>query len=91
MGRAITQLRRDAGMTQNALAHGAGLTGKALGNIERGKVEAGWGTLRRIAYALNVELKNLMELAEELAPGRGGTEWRRWSRTARELRRGREL
>lgn len=75
-------------MTQSALAKRAGITGNALGNIERGEAEAGWGTLRRIAYGLNVELKDLMALAEDLAPGRGGAAWRRWSRKARELRRG---
>jgi transcriptional regulator with XRE-family HTH domain len=86
MGRAVTQLRREAGMTQSALAIQAEVSAVAVGAIERGEAEATWATLRRIAKGLNVPLFDLLSLAEELAPGDGGARWRRWSAAAQTKR-----
>lgn len=82
MGKAIEQRRREIGLTQGALALQAGVTSGAVGAIERGEVEASWATLRRIATGLNMDLVDLIRLAEQLAPGRGGSRWRRRSTSA---------
>jgi ribosome-binding protein aMBF1 (putative translation factor) len=50
-----------------------------LERIERGEVNADWATLRVIAAALALPLPALFELAEELAPGPGGAQWRKQS------------
>lgn len=76
MGAAVRQLRRQAGLAQDALAKRSGLTVASLSRIEQGETEATWGDLRGIAEALNVPLGALIERAEELAPGPGGAQWR---------------
>lgn len=77
LGLAIKGLRTEGGMTQGDLAKRSELTDKAIGRIERGEVDAKWGTLRRIAAALDLELKELLDLAVDHAPESGGTALRR--------------
>jgi DNA-binding XRE family transcriptional regulator len=84
MGHAVERLRREADMTQAALARATRLHYRTVGKIERGEVDARWATLRQIARGLGVELRDLMSLAIELAPGRGGGWLRRKEREARE-------
>jgi transcriptional regulator with XRE-family HTH domain len=72
LGRAVTHLREQAGLTPEELAKRADLSQSELVAIERGEVDPTWGDLRRIAYALNVELDNLLELGIEMAPGPAG-------------------
>lgn len=50
-----------------------------LDKIELGEVDADWATLRILAQALDCPLGRLIALAEEMAPGEGGEEWRGWS------------
>jgi DNA-binding XRE family transcriptional regulator len=61
---------------------------QTLEKIERGELDADWGTLRAVARVLGVPLEVLIELAEECAPGPGGEEWRRLTRKAQEQREG---
>jgi len=68
MGLAIIELRKERQMTQADLALKAELAASSLRQIERGKVDAHWGTIRRLASALGIPLDALTELAEELAP-----------------------
>jgi transcriptional regulator with XRE-family HTH domain len=88
MGRAIAALRGQRELSREQLAERVGLDRPSLEGIERGDVDADWGTLRRLASALDVRLDALIERAEELAPGPGGTEWRRWTREAQDERGG---
>ncbi|HEU4678686.1 MAG TPA: helix-turn-helix transcriptional regulator [Terrimicrobiaceae bacterium] len=67
MGNAVERLRREAGLTQGALALQAEMGRHAIGAIERGDVEATWATLRRIAAGLGVNLPYLLSLAQQLA------------------------
>lgn len=83
MGLAIKKLRDRRDMSQADLAKGAELSESALSRIESGDVEATWGTLRRIAYTLEIPLEAMIEIAEELAPGIGGGWWRRRTREQR--------
>lgn len=80
LGLAIGEMRRRRGMMQIELAFRSGLTAESMNRIERAKAEAHWGTLRRICQALEIPLADLIALAEELAPGRGGGWWRRRTR-----------
>jgi DNA-binding XRE family transcriptional regulator len=69
MGLAIVGLREERGLTQAALASKSDLATSSLRQIEHGQVDAHWGTLRRLASALDTPLEILTELAEDLAPG----------------------
>lgn len=66
LGKAIRQLREERGMTQEALAHAAGVTVGHLSTIERGYSNPTWGTVKGIAEALDVALGRLALLADKL-------------------------
>lgn len=66
LGKAIRQLRKDARLTQQDLADRAGIPVEELGRIETGGIDADWGTIRRLAYALDMELSGVFRLTEEL-------------------------
>jgi transcriptional regulator with XRE-family HTH domain len=69
LGRAIQRLRKEAQLTQRELAERAALPAEELSLIERGAVDADWGTVRHIAYALEVTLSDVFRLTEELEEG----------------------
>lgn len=46
-------------MTQEQLAFKSGITASALSRIERGVNNPGWTTVKRIAKALDVSMKQL--------------------------------
>ncbi len=64
LGAAIRQLRNKRGVTQEDLAHDAGVTTGTLSLIERGKSNPAWGTVKSIAAALGVSLAEVAKLAE---------------------------
>lgn len=53
LGRAIKELRKSEGLSQQELAEAAGITQAALSQIERGK-RPGSGTLKKLSSALKV-------------------------------------
>jgi len=65
LGKAIRQLREKKGLTQEAVAHDAGITTATLGVIERGLSNPTWATLEGIASALGVSMVALAKAAEE--------------------------
>lgn len=65
LGQAIRQTRLARGLSQEQVAHGADLHPTWLSHIEGGSNPA-WGTVRRIAFALGVEVSELARLAEEI-------------------------
>jgi transcriptional regulator with XRE-family HTH domain len=65
LGKAIRELREKRGLTQEAVAHDAGVTTATLGVIERGLSNPTWATLRRIASALDASMVELARLAEK--------------------------
>jgi DNA-binding XRE family transcriptional regulator len=66
LGNAIRQLRKQAALTQQALADRAEVTVGELRQIESGGIDADWGSVRRLAYALDVDLPEVFRLTEEL-------------------------
>jgi DNA-binding XRE family transcriptional regulator len=66
LGRAIRQLRREAELTQQELADRAEVPVEKLRSVEVGSIDADWGTLRHLAYALEVELPQVFRMVEEL-------------------------
>jgi len=66
LGKAIRQLRKDARLTQQALADRAEVPVEELRRIEIGAIDADWGSVRRLAHALDVALPEVFRLTEEL-------------------------
>lgn len=64
IGMKIKLLRNMQGLNQEELADKAELSATALGAIENGKSAAGIDTLERIAKALNIELKELVDVSK---------------------------
>ena len=65
LGERIRALRNRAGFTQERLAEKADVSVKFIGNIERGESAVSVRTLRRIAHALSVTLKELFDFPDE--------------------------
>jgi transcriptional regulator with XRE-family HTH domain len=72
LGKAIRQTRLALGLSQEQVAHGADLHPTWISHIEGGSNPA-WGTVRRIASALGVEVSELALLAEKIAAGDSST------------------
>jgi transcriptional regulator with XRE-family HTH domain len=66
LGKAIRQLREKNGLTQEAVAHDAGITTATLGVIERGLSNPTCATLKGIAAALGVSMVEIARLTEKL-------------------------
>jgi len=64
LGAAIRELRAKSGCTQEEVAQKAGVTVAHLSGVERGYANPKWGTVERIADALNVSLGELVRLTE---------------------------
>jgi transcriptional regulator with XRE-family HTH domain len=66
LGNAIRQLREKRGLTQEALAHEAGITTGTLSLIERGQRNPSWGTVSRIVDALGSSMGEVGKLTDKL-------------------------
>ena len=64
LGEAIRQLRNKRGLSQEDLAHAAGVTTGTVSTIERGNSNPPWGTVKRIAQALGVTIVELAKLSQ---------------------------
>lgn len=91
MGQTISVLREQRGIDRKTFAAKIEKDLGALEKIEGGEVNTDWGTLRAVARVLGLPLDELIELAEECAPGPGGEEWRRWTHDALEERDMKEI
>lgn len=65
LGERIRALRKKASLTQERLAEKAEVSVKFIGNAERGETAVSVKTLRRIAKALGVNLKELFDFPDE--------------------------
>lgn len=66
LGKAIRELRNEAGLSQEALGERAQIHPTWISHIESGRVNPTWGNVRRIAMGLSVPLPLLAALAEDL-------------------------
>jgi transcriptional regulator with XRE-family HTH domain len=62
LGEAIRQLRNKRGLSQEDLAHAAGVTTGTISTIERGNSNPTWGTVKSIARAFDVSMPELSKL-----------------------------
>jgi transcriptional regulator with XRE-family HTH domain len=66
LGQAIRQLRDARGLKQKELADAADVNVTAISHIERGRANPAWGTVTRIAAALDVPVSEVAARAERL-------------------------
>jgi transcriptional regulator with XRE-family HTH domain len=69
-GRAVRRLRMKAGISQEALAHAAGIHRTHASLIERGELAPGLLVIHKLAAALGVSMAKLMAAVETERPGR---------------------
>ena len=60
----LRRLREERGLSQEALAYKAGITAGSLGRIELAQSSPAWATVRQIAKALDVTMKELVTAVE---------------------------
>jgi transcriptional regulator with XRE-family HTH domain len=65
VARAIRKARTDAGLEPKALAERLGVDLSEVSRLENGKGNPQWGTVRRVADALDLTLPELAALAED--------------------------
>jgi transcriptional regulator with XRE-family HTH domain len=66
LGRAVKELRKEKGLTQEELAQRADLHESYISVIESGRRNPTWGAVRRISDGLGVPLIKLVQRADEL-------------------------
>ena len=66
LGAALKELRLERGLSQEELAHRASLHPTWISHLESGRENPAWGTVRRLAVALEIPLGVLAERAESL-------------------------
>jgi transcriptional regulator with XRE-family HTH domain len=66
LGAAIQRLRKEAGLSQEALADSSGIHATHIGGMERGVRNPSYATLVRIAAALHTGVGDLTHLADEI-------------------------
>jgi len=66
LGQAIRQIRVERKLTQEALALKAGFHETYISFIESGRRNPTWGAIRKISYALDLPLPDLIRKVEEL-------------------------
>jgi len=64
LARAIRKIRTDANLSQKDLAQRLGLDPSQMSRLEHGDANPTYGTVKRIAAALEVTLAELAQLAE---------------------------
>lgn len=68
-GRRLRALRKLRNLTQEALGERAGVSGKLVGQIERGGGNPSLETIAQLAHALGIELPELVRFEETRADG----------------------
>jgi len=68
LGAALRELRLARGLSQEELAQRASLHPTWISHLESGRENPAWGTVRRLANALDVPLGTLAARAEHLSP-----------------------
>ena len=61
MGETIRAFRKQSGLTQEKLAEKADLHHNFIGEVERGNMEVSLGSLLKIAKALGVRVRDLVD------------------------------
>jgi transcriptional regulator with XRE-family HTH domain len=66
LGKAIRQFRTEKGLSQEELGHRSEIHPTWISHLESGRNNPAWGSVKRIAAALDIRLSDLAARAEEL-------------------------
>lgn len=66
LGKAIRRRREELGLSQETLGHSAEIHPTWISHLESGRNNPAWGSVKRIAAALDLEVSELAALAEQL-------------------------
>ncbi len=66
LGQAAAQRREELGLTQEQLANDSGLHQRWISNVETGKRNPSYGSLRRLAAGLELTASELLQRAEQV-------------------------
>jgi transcriptional regulator with XRE-family HTH domain len=66
LGKAVRRVRERVGLTQEQLGLQAGVHPTWISALESGRSNPAWGTVRRVAGALDVKMLELAALAERI-------------------------
>jgi transcriptional regulator with XRE-family HTH domain len=64
LGKVVRELREAKGLTQEAVAHVAGVHPTWVSRLESGMLNPSWGMVTRVARALGVQVSDLAKAAE---------------------------
>ncbi len=64
LGRAVKRLREERGLTQEAVAHAAGVHATWVSRLEGGNLNPSWGMVERVAMALGMKVSDLAKATE---------------------------
>lgn len=67
LGRAVRQIRSERGLSQENLALDAGLDRTYVSGVERGRRNPSYGSLLKLALALEVKASLIISTAEDLS------------------------
>ena len=73
VGNRLREVRKKKAMTQEDVAHKAGIAVSQVGRIERGKLNPSISTIFVIALAMEIEPKDLFEFEEPLVKKKSET------------------
>jgi XRE family transcriptional regulator, regulator of sulfur utilization len=65
LGQRLRALRTQRGLSQERLGKGSGLSGKFIGEVERGEKSISIDSLYRVSVALEVPLRDLMDIGDK--------------------------
>jgi transcriptional regulator with XRE-family HTH domain len=69
LGQAVKRRREELGLTQEQLANNADLHQRWISNVENGKRNPSYGSLRRLAAGLELSASELLTRAEQIEAG----------------------
>ena len=69
LGTAVKARRQELGLTQEQLANDSGLHQRWLSNVETGKRNPSYSSLRRLAASLELSASELIARAEQIEAG----------------------
>ena len=70
LGRAVEELRKEAGLTQEELADRMNTESPTVGKMERGVANPTFDSMQRVARGLNVELSEIVRRFERVRRSR---------------------
>jgi transcriptional regulator with XRE-family HTH domain len=71
LGKVVRRLREEKGMTQEAVAHIAGIHPTWVSRLEGGTLNPTWGMVARVADVLEVKVSDLAKATEQRTRKRG--------------------